>query len=334
MTHDELVAAFGALLAPTYKLDPNLPGGPVTVNVGGNVLPGPIIAIPDVHLGDAGAGDIFMSQNAANVTRLEAVLRALDAFLQTNPSTYAVQLGDWFDVWRTSGHDVVTMDYGKIQNAAAYATLLDLDAKIGLQHLIGNHDASFLNALPDMRASQPKAFRLGAWLGPSVYTMHGHQTDVTPPVNSSSDEFFVAIATALATFVPSVTTFEAYVDRNYGLATAIGQSLLHGLRYQHDDPPPIPRPRDTRAVPASLDTSAPYAVRENADTLATIVKKVADMRGFHPKLLIVGHSHNPCVAWSTAGGAPLVIADAGGWVYGQATILLGAGDRVSVFSIA
>ena len=335
MTHDDLVAAFGALLAPDHTLDPNLPGGAVTVNVGPNVLPGPIIAIPDVHIGDGGAGDIFANGTPSNVTRLEAVLRAVDAFLAKYPSTYAVQLGDWFDVWRTSGHDVVTMDYGDIQNAAAYKTILDLDAKIGLQHLIGNHDASFLNALPDMRASQPHAFRLGAWLGPSVYTMHGHQTDVTPPENSSSDEFFVAVATALATFIPGVTTFEAYVDRGYGLGTVIGQTLLHALRYQHDDPPPIPRPRDTRPPPTTIDQAAPYAVRESADVLATIVKKVADKRGssFHPRLLIVGHSHNPCVAWSDAAGAPLVIVDAGGWVYGQSTLLLGAGDRVSVFSV-
>jgi hypothetical protein len=335
VNHQGLVDAMTQALAPNYRLNPNLSVGVVSADVPMGVLPGPIVAIPDVHLADGENGDIFYDGSSANAARLEAVLGAVESLIAANPNLYALQLGDWFDVWRASGHDVASMDYGDIQNAAAYQNILDIDARIGLQHLIGNHDASFLNALPDARSTQPKAFRLGAWLGARVYAMHGHQTDLGPPANSSWDELAVAIATALATFVPTVTTFEAFVDRGYGTATALGQTLLHALRFQREDPGPVARVRDTRPVPTGLDPNAPYVVRESADTLTQIAFKAAGLHGagYQPSLLIVGHSHNPCVAWSTAGGAPTLIVDGGGWVYGQATIVLAAGTRVSVMSV-
>src|SRR5258706_7737147 len=109
----------------------------------------PIVAIPDVHLSDARAGDIFASDGEA-VARLVAVLTAVRDLLNAHPASIrALQLGDWFDVWRAAGGEVQNAFYGGIQNAAVYRQILDLDPQIGLAHLIGNHDASFLHALPD-----------------------------------------------------------------------------------------------------------------------------------------------------------------------------------------
>lgn len=332
ITHDQLVAEWNALLAPRYRLSAGLSSGPATMKIPAGVLTGPLVAIPDVHLGDAGDGDIFYDGDADNVARLEAVLQATYTTLGRHPDATAVQLGDWFDVWRASGGDVKSTDYGGIQNASAYANILDLDAKIGLKHLVGNHDASFLNAIPDRRAQQASSFRLGAFLGSSVYAMHGHQTDLTPPQNSWSDELFVAIATAAASFVPKVTTFEAFVDRGYGAGSVIGGWLLSALGLLRDDPGPSSRPRDTRA--GAPDPDANFVVRENVDVLASIVTKVAAQKNVAaPKLLVVGHSHAPCVAWTETSAGPLLVADAGGWVYGQANVLLAAGDRLTVFDV-
>ena len=53
------------------------------------------------------------------------------------------------------------------------------------------------------------------------------------------------------------------------------------------------------------------------------------------ELLVVGHSHKPCVGWTPhpQSGKPVIVVDAGSWVQGAAQILFGAGNRVSVFDI-
>ncbi len=108
------------------------------------------------------------------------VLKTIAAYLNQHPlSSYAIQLGDWFDMWRVYGADPNDMTYVSIENAAVYHSILDLDAQIGLPHVIGNHDAGFLRSLSGRRSSQPALFRLGFWIGRNVYAMHGHQTE--PP---------------------------------------------------------------------------------------------------------------------------------------------------------
>lgn len=334
-THDELVSAFGTLLAPggyALRVSRNN-AGPVTVQFAPDLLPGPIIALPDVHLGNGGPGDVFLNGTPERAKRLQQVLQAMHDYSDAHHDAYVIQLGDWFDVWRTSGHDVAHMDYGPIQNAAVYQPILDLDALLGLPHIIGNHDASFLNALPDRRTGQAGSFRLGGWLGRTVYAIHGHQSEIEPPPNSPFDQFFVALATSIAGFVPGIRTFEAYIDRNYGIASALGATLLHGLRLMREDPGPSARTVDTRSPPPGADGT--FVLRERADRLAMIATAVANTTAGlrKPRLLVVGHSHNPCVAWSSAAGSPILIVDAGGWVYEQANLLLAAGDRASVFDV-
>lgn len=333
MTHDELVAAFGELLGQAWRLCPDLAQGHVTVSLPDGVLTSPLVVIPDVHLADAGAGDVFFNGDPNNVARLEVILTATQSLLTTTPSAVAVQVGDWFDVWRASGGDVDDADFGAIQNAQAYEKLLELDADIGLPHVIGNHDASFLSAIPDARATQPAMFRLGAWIMPSVYAMHGHQTDLAPPPNSTMDQFVVAAATILARFIPGpARLLEDFIDAELDVGTALKDALLAALGKLREDPAPSQRPKDTR--PGSPDATAVFVQRENADVLAKLATKVASISNQSaPKLLVVGHSHNPCVAWSSAGGTPMVIVDAGSCVYSRCNVLLGAGNRVTVFDV-
>jgi hypothetical protein len=49
--------------------------------------------------------------------------------------------------------------------------------------------------------------------------------------------------------------------------------------------------------------------------------------------LLVGHSHVPCASWSDVGGRPVVVVDAGAWVYGQSNIAIAAGDTIAVFDV-
>jgi hypothetical protein len=41
----------------------------------------------------------------------------------------------------------------------------------------------------------------------------------------------------------------------------------------------------------------------------------------------------PCAAWTDVAGKPLVVIDAGGWVYKQANLLIAAEDTIAVFDV-
>lgn len=334
---DEFVAAFSETLAPSrYTIKPTETGGvPVRVVFPDAIFQVPLIGIPDVHLANAREGDIFLASGAEKAQRLAAVLRTVRDLMYAHPtSTQAIQLGDWFDVWRAAAGDVQSTQYGAIQNAAVYREILDLDAQIGLAHVIGNHDASFLHALPDRRVQQPHLFRLGFWLGQNVYAMHGHQSEMTPPANAPSDQFFVAAATTLAEFIPGVTTFEAYVDR-FGTGNGIKEWLLSGFGALQEDPGPQARPHDPDPAPPGVQAN--LVLREGRDTIARVVREVSKLTASHgrsARLVVVGHSHAPCVAVSRGGEQPTVIIDAGSWAYSQATVLLAAHDTAAVFDVA
>jgi UDP-2,3-diacylglucosamine pyrophosphatase LpxH len=294
----------------------------------------PIIAIPDVHLGAGDDGDIFLQGNVIRAHKLEAVLEATGTYLSRHPlSSYALQLGDWFDIWRVYGANPHDMTYGAIGNADVYQKILDLDARLGLPHIIGNHDAGFLHTLPDRRTGQPELFRLGFWIGHNVYALHGHQTDLSPPIDVSFGALVLHLATLIGAIAPGITNFQEYIDRQQapGVATWL-RDLVLGIR---EDPLPSPRPPDIGKPPINVRTGQ-FVVREGVDTLASIVDKVSALPESHGRradVLIVGHSHQPCVSWTEITGRPIFVIDTGCWVYGQANLLVAAGDTIAVFDV-
>jgi UDP-2,3-diacylglucosamine pyrophosphatase LpxH len=329
---DEVVTELrGSLQRRSQNLRPTS----VSVAFASPIFDSPILAIPDVHLCAGADGDIFLEGHVERARKLEAVLGAIGDYLDQHPlSSYAIQLGDWFDIWRVCGSDPKNMTYGSIQNAAVYQKILDLDARLGLPHVIGNHDAGFLRSLPDRRASQPALFRLGFWIGRNVYALHGHQTDLSPPIGASWDALAVHLATLIGSIAPDITHFEEYIDRQGtgpGIATWLRDSLL-GIR---EDPPPSPRPPDNGRPPPNV-RAGQFVVREDVDTLASIVEKVSTLPESHARtadVLLVGHSHAPCASWTDITGRPTVVIDAGCWVYGQANLLVAAGDTITVFDV-
>jgi UDP-2,3-diacylglucosamine pyrophosphatase LpxH len=296
-----------------------------------------VVAIPDVHLCAGDGGDIFLENDRSRARKLEAVLEAIREYQLARPtSAYAVQLGDWFDIWRVCGSDPAHMEYGAIQNADVYQRILQLDADLGLLHVVGNHDAGFMHSLPDRRAGQPERFRLGFWLGRNVYALHGHQSDFDPAPGSDFDKMAVYIATVIGSITPLATEIQKYIDRLgevEGIKRWLGKLLL-GIR---EDPQPPPRTPDNRPLPAALRAGT-FVQRDKVDTLIGIVGKVAALPESQQKqkqadVVIVGHSHVPGAAWKDIDGRPVVLVDAGCWVYGQANLLVAAGDTVAVFDV-
>jgi len=317
---------------------------PVTVDFPSSVLgQQSLIAVPDVHISDGTGGDIFLDGNPDNVTRFTATLAAINDFIDAEDAAGAsasvLQLGDWYDVWRAIGHDATEAQFAKIDNVPAYQTLLRLDKELNLAHLIGNHDASFTHALPDRRVADGERFRFGFGLVESngrCFALHGHQVDDLVGVPSPPlDQQVVWLATLAAHFVPKAARdLEDFLDKE---GASIGTALnwlkaLVGLN--RPDPVPIPRARK----PAPPGFIGSFVERESNEQLLQIAIKACQKLFPNPnplELLIVGHSHKPCVSWAHHPDSerPVVVVDAGSWVQGAAQILFGADDRISVFDI-
>lgn len=315
---------------------------PVTVKFPGAVLgEQSLIAIPDVHVSDGSPGDIFLNGNPQNVARFTATLEAINDFLDVEGARASVlQLGDWYDVWRAIGADTDQSRFSKIENVPAYQRLLELDATLGLAHLIGNHDASFTHALPDRRVAQGDRFRFGFGLLNSkgrIFSLHGHQVDTVQGTPSPDvEQRAVWLGTLAAKYLTSeARNLQRFLDAEGADAGAVLDWLtaLVGL----NRPDPVPDPRARMGAPGA-GVLGSFVERESTKELVAIAVLACKQRYPAPnalELLVVGHSHKPCLAWTPHpdNGRPVVVVDAGSWVYGAAQLLFGAGDRVTVFDI-
>jgi len=63
------------------------------------------------------------------------------------------------------------------------------------------------------------------------------------------------------------------------------------------------------------------------------VAALPQSQGRSADVVIVGHSHAPCVAWTEVTGRPIVVVDAGSCVYGKANLLVMAEDTLAVFDV-
>jgi hypothetical protein len=317
---------------------------PVTVGFPSSVLgQQSLIAVPDVHISDGTAGDIFLDGDAENVTRFTATLAAINDYWKAEDAAGAsasvLQLGDWYDVWRAIGHDATQAQFAKIDNVPAYQTLLALDKQLDLAHLIGNHDASFTHALPDRRVSDGDRFRFGFGLAESngrCFALHGHQVDELVGVPSPPhDQKVVWLSTLAAEHgFSAVRGLEDFFDKEGASAGAFFHWLtaLVGL----NRPDPVPTPRVRKEPPAGFIGS--FVEREGNEQLVQIASKACQKLYASPnplELLIVGHSHKPCISWTQHPDSqqPVIVVDAGSWVQGAAQILFGADDHITVFDI-
>lgn len=334
-------------------------------------MPGPvvgkqtIVALPDVHLGNGKGGDVFIDGDTANVRRLASTLRCIrDFVLRDSFPVTPLQLGDWYDVWRAIGGDADQARYAAIDNVSAFREILDLDKQLGLAHCIGNHDASFTKALPDRRVADGARFRFGFGLGKTrgrIYALHGHQTDrIEGEPNAAFDKVAVWLGTLAATFVSSKfrdltelidkrgpegaliwiggEAAEAAVSQLPGGIPLVKAWLTRLLAEAREDVPQGPRP--PQAPPMDGRTwYAHFVAREARKRLTRIASEAVKVL-YGPdandlELLLVGHSHKACISWAPhpTTGSPVVVVDAGSWVYGQAQILFAAGNTLGVYDI-
>ncbi len=300
-----------------------------------------LIVLPDVHLSSGNDGDVFFDGSGENPRRLTAVLKAMRDFSQKSQPTTLLQLGDWYDVWRSVGQDATSSQYSLIDAVSDYQELLGLDKALELAHCYGNHDASFTHALPDRRVADQSRFRFGFGLLNSngrVYAMHGHQADsIQGQPNSPGDIRAVWLGTLAATYLSSsFRNLEEYMDKQGNLEGA-RDWLLNLVGLNRDDPQPQGRP--SQPGPNDGQTwAARFVKRESMASLVAIAQAATDRLYNNPtplELLIVGHSHKPCIGWTSHPKTqkPVVVIDCGAWVYGQAQLMFAAGSVAAVYDI-
>jgi hypothetical protein len=312
----------------------------------------PIIAIPGVLLGDGGPNDRFLAGGADKPKRLSATLAAIDALCGRLPMDYRViQLGDWFDLEQAGSGNPRFVDSGRIECVPAYAEILRLDAKLRLSHVIGNHDATFLAQVPPRRALEPERFRLGFWLGNSVYALHGHEGALvfgTGPA-AEHEHRLAALSTTLAEVVPGDRPLCAHLE-SLRASPAAKRWLRDALGALHADPAPRTREPDPRPLPAGVAAAA-FVQREDAEQLVRVVseiERIGARRQRRVEVVLAAHGGEAAVSWeasaasaarppaaqgSASSGRPVVIIDAGTWLGDHANLFVAAGDTAAVFEV-
>ena len=143
----------------------------------------------------------------------------------------------------------------------------------------------------------------------------------------------------LGTFAAKYLTSQArhlqnFLDQEGTSAAAVFDWLKALIGVNRPDP--VPKPRARKQAPDGYVGS--FVEREDSATLARICVDACKKRYGTPtplELLVVGHSHKPCIAWTPhpETHAPIIVVDGGSWVQGAAQLVFGAGNRVSVFDI-
>lgn len=324
-----------------YRLAPALvrgsPGTQVKVVFDRSVFETAILALPSVRLGDGGPNDRFSSGSPDKPQRLAATLSAIDALCARHPMGQRVlQLGDWFDVFETAAGGSPLEAISRIESVAAYELILRLDAKMGLSHVIGNHDACFLSQVPSRRAHEPERFRLGFWVGSKVYALHGHEAELVFGSGPAAEheQRLHALATTLADLVPGKATFCAHVEM-LRASPAVKRWLQQSLGTLRPDPPPESLATDERPRPPGV-VCASFVERRSGAQLLDVVRELERLdrsRERRADVILSGHGSEAAVSWAPCGGRPVVIIDAGTWTGAQANLLIAAGDTAAVFEV-
>lgn len=289
-----------------------------------------LVAIPDMHLSDAGSGDVFRGLGGTGPARLERLLRAVLAVRAATPALRVVQLGDLYDVWRAYPEYRLQLPpaarYDRIEDA--YGPLLGLLVEQARARVcIGNHDA-ILGLFPpawargaDNRPTGQLAYG-HSFGGGRVLAFHGHQDRRVGQVMAAPGGFdVVKLMTLAARLAPKVS--QTLQDK-FDLATEFfadpDVALLEG-HWPFVDAPPD----------AGGWSSGAWCARNGRDRLGMLVSA---LRGAPDvRVLLVGHSHCPGVSMTHLRGRMVPVVDVGSWVHDRSQIAVAEEGRLGIYTV-
>jgi hypothetical protein len=274
-----------------------------------------IIVIPDLHLGDGGDADIFrgVAQGGTNVNR-DRFQQFLTALVQVRQNLQAagrrlsvVQLGDSYDLWRTypfHAH-VPGQTYAAIEAVYSNITSLLVD-ELDTRFCDGNHDADLAKYPPDWAFGAGGRFAYSQrFCAGRVFAFHGHQTDaVVDTMAAQNGQTWVALGSVLTT-----------------IWNGFGQSLQEWIDRMEDSHPNDSGGYPQGSAPAGRFGSPRWSDRGERKTrlekiFVGMAQTSAQIAGA-ARLVLVGHTHRPGVAWFTHGSRVLPVVEVGSWTYGR-----------------
>ena len=289
-----------------------------------------LVAIPDMHLSDGGAGDVFLGLSEDQLERFSRLLDALISAKAAFPTTRVVQLGDLYDVWRAYPEykDHPTSHYERIEDA--YGPILrkltvDLRARV----CIGNHDA-ILGLYPPSWAQTPAGptgrLAYGHLLGGGrVLAFHGHQeVGVGQAMAAQGGEGVVKVATlAAGLWKAPVQMLQDELDLAAELSTdpewSLGEMLARHWPF-------------VDAPPGSEGFRSPaWCARNGRDRLGTLASALPGAAAL--RLLVVGHTHCPGISMTEIGGRMVPLVDAGSWIQSKSQIVIAEEGRLTIYTV-
>ena len=272
------------------------------------------VVIPDVHLG-IGLGDVFQEHDISRTTRLERFLDVLAALRDALPAERfaAVQLGDYFDVMRSTGPAMAAASFVDrlALVRAAYPGVAARSSALPLLHCIGNHDFELYAHRAELEELGISA-HLARALGPGVLAFHGNDL-----VSLRDVELDVGYQTWLLSLVQSVASMPLLGPVDEILQRYFDASLEDPiLSAPASTSLPWPPPPAGLSFPAGW--TAPWTVRDAAEQLGEPLLDWERALGRELQLAIVGHSHRPGISWVEVDferRIPLV--DVGSWTFGR-----------------
>lgn len=285
------------------------------------------IVIPDVHLG-VGPGDAFQESDPSRVVRLERFLDACDSLSAHLGARVAlVQLGDFFDVMRSSNPAASFEDRLAIVRRA-YPTILDCASRLPLLHCIGNHD----HELYDHRAELPSlgiSAHIARSLGSGVLAFHGN--DLVSLRDIELDDGYQTWLLSLVQTITNMPLVGGAVDALQRYFDASLEDPILGT----PDHTSLPWPAAPAGATVSAGWTAPWIVRDDAEQLGEPLLDWERTTGSTLAIGILGHSHRPGIGWVEVDferRIPLV--DVGSWTYGRTNFAIVCPDGVGIAEIA
>jgi hypothetical protein len=281
---------------------------------------GPIevgIVIPDCHLG--WGNDVFRYNDPTRERRLERFLDALAALRdQLSGKLSAIQLGDWYDFWRSPG---ITATESKRLIEEQYAGVVERARRLPLLHCVGNHDAELLR--PEIRG--PMAVEIVRTVGsPSVLCIHGH--DRTTFESIAVDGTWESLGLNVLNLVNSLpgigavgSLIQKCLDQSFAEPTS---EDLASLAWE------------VAKVSGPADWVAPWIDRSGAAELGQCIRGYELCVDTHVQVTLIGHSHRPGISWSPVSATRRVpVIDVGSWTYGRAEFAVVCRDGVGLAAL-
>jgi hypothetical protein len=287
------------------------------------------IVIPDVHLG-IGPGDAFQENDGSRVTRLEAfldVVGELGVSVASSGSRFAaVQLGDFYDVMRTSDPAAPFEERLAIV-LDAYPGVHAKAQALPLLHCIGNHD----HELYDHRELLPRLginAHITRALGPGVLAFHGNDL-----VSLRDVDLNIGYQTWLLSLVQTFVDMPAVGPLAGILQRFFDESLADPI-FDKPGATSLPWPAPAATLPRGdfpEGWTAPWTVRDQVEQLGEPMLDWERNVNQRLELAILGHSHRPGISWCEVdAGRRIPVVDVGSWTYGRSSFAVVTSEGVGV----